>query len=184
MLALLLVIAGCDRAPAAPPAGQAAGSSSPTSVKPSRVPAAAAGGVCQLLDYAVVEQLLGLTFEVAAGGQQEATQTCVLQRTGTTVPDLALAVTPSNADATIFKSSVMPKGAAAVGGLGKAGYQAAVNPPPNSGRGPGVEIGWLAANKRILVLRATLAPDATPQSAQELGPKLVELAKKVDQTTT
>jgi hypothetical protein len=178
------MITGCSQAPASPPVFQTSAVPSATELKPARVPAAMAGGACQLLDYDTVEQMLGMTFEVAAGGQQDATHTCVLQQTGTSVPDLALAVTPSNADPTIFRSTVAPKGSAVINGLGRAGYQAGVAPPADSGRGAGVEVGWLSGNKRILVLRATLTPEATPETAQELGPKLVELAKKVDQIPT
>jgi hypothetical protein len=174
-------------APSSPGAGTGSGagpssSSDPASLKPSRWPAARAGGVCQSLDYGVVEQTLGLSFEVAAGGQQDATQTCVLQRAGVTVPDLTLAVTPTKVDPTIFRNTVMPKGASALTGLGKAAYQAPVAPAPQSGRGPGAEVGWLSGNNRILVLRCTLPVEAPAEIATGLPAKLVELAKKVDQT--
>lgn len=181
----LLGAAGCgttdERQPAATASGVA--SPAPTLLRPTRWPAAAAGGACQLLDYGAVEQTLGLTFEVAAGGQQDATYTCVLQRAAGSVPDLALAVTPSGADPAIFRSTVMPKGAAALNGLGKVGYRAAVAAVPKSNRGPGVEIGWLSGNNRIVVLRITLPLDAAPAAVNDAGGKLAELAKQVDQAS-
>lgn len=190
-VAVLGPAAGCDTAGTSPPAAGAgsgasaaatASSVAPTALAPTRRPAAEAGGVCQLLDYGVVEQTLGVSFEVAAGGQQDATYTCVLRRTGVSVPDVTLAVTPTTVDPTIFRNSVVPKGAAAVSGLGKVAYHAPLPAVPDAGRGPGIEVGWLAGNNRILVLRCTLSADATAQVVTELTGKLVELARKVDQT--
>lgn len=166
-------------------AGTGTGSSAlsdPAQLKPTRLPAATAGGACPLLDYGVVVQTLGLSFEVAAGGQQDATQTCVLRRTGVSLPDLTLAVTPSRADPTIFRNTVMPRGAAALTGLGKIAYQIRAAPAPQSGRGAAVEVGWLSGNNRILVLRCTLPVEAPAETADGLPVKLVELARKVDQT--
>lgn len=162
----------------APPSRPAPVGSGP---RPTRRPAAAAGGACQLLDYAVVEQLTGVPFDVAAGSQQDATYTCVLQRTGVTTPDLSLAVTPSSATPTVFRSAVAPKGAPILNGLGKIAYQVTVPPAAQAGRGPGIEVGWLSGNDRIMVLRYTFAPDATPVMVQDLSPKVVELARTVDQ---
>src|SRR5690242_20770124 len=45
-------------------------------------PAAAAGGACQLLDWAMIKSSLGLTFAVAAAAQQGDTYTCVTQGRG------------------------------------------------------------------------------------------------------
>lgn len=178
-ITVLLVLGGCGAHPAAgrgdvpaPP---------PTQLKPTRWPAALAGGACQLLDYQVVEETLGLTFDVAAGGRHEATHTCVLQKTGTTVPDLSLSVSPTTATPVVFRSAVAPKGAATVTGLGKAAYRAGVAPVPKSARGAGVEIGWLSGKNRILVLRCTLAPDAPPGAVAQITAKLVELAVRVEQ---
>jgi hypothetical protein len=181
---LLLLLAGCSANPAVPSgAGPSAASPSPTGLRPTRWPAAQAGGACQLLDYGVVEQIIGLTFEVAAGGRQDATYTCVLQRTGGTVPDLSLAVTPTTATPTIFRTALAPKGSTAVTGLGKVAYRAGVAPVPKAGRGSGIEIGWLSGNNRILVLRCTLAADATPETVAQLTTKLVELALAVDKVS-
>lgn len=175
-----LWLAGCAGEPATRDMGASPGPSVPA-LKPSRAPAADAGAACQLLDYTTVEQALGLSFEVAAGGQQDGTQTCVLQIAGASAPDLTLAVTSSNADPAVFRKTVVPKGAADLAGLGKAGYQLAVAAAPDAGRGPGVEIGWLSEAKRILVLRCTLPADAPQEEADALAGKLIELAKALDQ---
>lgn len=180
---LLLLASGCEANRQTPAEAQApsGATSTPAGPKPTRWPAAAAGGACQLLDYSVIEEILGTAFDVAAGGQQDATYTCVLQRTGTTVPDLSLAVTPTTATPTVFKNMLTPKGAAAVTGLGKVGYRMSV--VGKAPRGPGIEIGWLSGNNRIIVLRYTLPPDAAAGAADAFAPKLIELAKKVDQTS-
>ncbi len=151
--------------------------------KPTRWPAATAGGACQLLDYGTVEQAVGTSFDVAAGSQQDATYTCVLQNTGLTVPDLSLAVTPTSADPAVFRNTVMPKGAAVLTGLGKVAYRLNVPAVVKTGRGPGVEIGWLSGNNRILVLRYTMPGDAAAPAVEETATKLFELAKIVDQAS-
>lgn len=178
----LATTGGCDAVGTSRSAGGgAASSSTPTALAPTRRPAALAGGACQVLDYGVVEQALDVSFEVAATGQQDATATCVLRKAGASVPDLTLAVTPTTVDPTIFRNSVVPKGAAVLTGLGKVAYQAGIPAAPDSGRGPGVEVGWLSGNNRILVLRCTLPADASAQTATELPNRMVELARKVDQ---
>jgi hypothetical protein len=183
---LALLLAGCGGeagAPAAAGPAPSAASPTPTGIKPTRWPAALAGGACQLLDYAVVEGTIGIAFDVAAGGRQDATYTCVLQRTGVTVPDLSLAVSPTTATPTIFKSTVAPKGSAAVTGLGKAAYRAGLPAAPKQNRGAGVEVGWLSGNNRIIVLRYTLPVDATSEAIAQVNTKLVELAAAVDKVS-
>jgi hypothetical protein len=180
---LVLLLAGCgDEAgtPAAAGPAPSAATPTPTGLKPTRWPAAQAGGACQLLDYAVVEGIIGVAFDVAAGGRQDATYTCVLQRTGVTVPDLSLAVSPTTASPTIFKNTVAPKGSAAVTGLGKAAYRAGLPAAPKQNRGAGVEIGWLSGNNRIIILRYTMPTDAPPEATAQANAKLVELAAVVD----
>lgn len=175
-----LWLAGCAE-PAGSGTGESPAPAAPPTLKPSRVPAAAAGAACELLDYGTLEQTLGVSFEVAAGGQKDKTQTCVLQIAGAPAPDLTLAVTPSNADPGVFRKTVKPKGASELTGLGKAGYRLAVAAKPDAGRGPGVEIGWLSASKRILVLRCTLPVDTPQEEADALAGKLVDLAKQLEQ---
>lgn len=155
-------------------ANRAAPAPKPVSV----APAAAAGGACQLLDWDMIKASLGLTFAVAAAGQQGNTFTCVTQGPGTSLPDLMLAVTATTADASVYTSTIQPKGATAVPGVGKVAYSLLT--PAAADAGPGIEVGWLAGNSRIIDLRLRLAKKATPPDVQAALPKMVDLAKKVD----
>jgi hypothetical protein len=146
-----------------------------------RQPAALSGGACQLLDYDTVEAALGVRFAVAASATSGATFTCVLQPDGAGEPDLSLAVTATEADQSVFRTSVVPKGAAVIQDLGKVGYQLGV--PAGGGAGPGLEVGWLSGNQRLMVLRYRTAGDAAGTDVNALLPKLVELARKIDLTT-
>lgn len=143
-------------------------------------PAAAAGGACELLDYGVIEEVLGAGFDVAAASRHKETQTCVVQAEGAARPDLLLSVTPTTADAAIFADEVAPEGATTVKGLGKAAYR--VTRAAVRGSGPGVEVGWLTGDKakRLITLRFTFAAGQAKSKADALAPKLVNLAKMVD----
>ncbi len=165
---LLLALAGCANG-----RHSAAATAAPT-----RWPAGVAGGACQLLDFDVVAAAVGVSFDVAAAAQQGGTYTCVLQQQQSSFPDLTLAVTPTAADVSTFRGTVTPKGAATVSDLGRAGYSTTV--PASGGAGPAIEVGWLAGNARLLVLRYRLAPGADPAPLAALTPKVVELARKVD----
>jgi len=173
LVALALLGAGActDRSASA---NRAAAAPKPVSV----APAAAAGGACQLLDWDMIKSSLGLTFAVAAAGQQGTTYTCVTQGHGADLPDLMLAVTATTADASVYTSTIQPKGATAVPGVGKVAFSLLT--APSADAGPGVEIGWLAGNSRIIDLRLHLAVHATSADAQAAVPKMVDLAKKVD----
>ncbi|MBT8224812.1 MAG: hypothetical protein HKP61_14525, partial [Dactylosporangium sp.] len=139
---------------------------------------AEAGGACQLLDYPTIRDTLGLSFSVAAAAQQGETYTCLVQPSGASFPDLALSVTPSIADEKAFQTAAMPEGATKVEGLGKIGYSAPIEAAADAG--PGVQIGWLAGNGRLLVLRLRLVPGEAPGPAAERTAQLVELAKIID----
>jgi hypothetical protein len=154
----------------------------PKAVLPSmdRQPAATAGGACQLLDYDDIQTQLGVRFDIAASGNVDATYTCVLQPAATELPDLSLAVTATQVDTTTFKSSVAPKGGASVSELGKIAYSQSV--PAADGAGPALEVGWLSANQRLIVLRYTAADGTAGDDVQALLPKVVDLAKLVDLT--
>jgi len=65
--------------------------------------------------------------------------------------------------------------------LGKVGYRLPV--AAGGGAGPGLEIGWLSANQRLMVLRYRSADGAAGADLDALVPKLVDLAKKIDMTT-
>jgi hypothetical protein len=172
-VAALALAAGCDVLTDEPAPG--------SSDSPEPQVAAIAGGACQLLDFAVIEQALGVRFDVSAAAQQEATYTCVLQKTAGSLPDLLLIVTPTSADTPIFRNTLMPKDATLVTGLGKVAYHSVGN--AFSGRGPIVEVSWLSGNNRLMTLRYTTIGGTTPAEATALAAKLVELAKKVDQTS-
>jgi hypothetical protein len=171
----LLAAAGCANAEANP---QAAAVSAPA---PTRWPPGIAGGACYLLDYDVIEQIVGTSFDVAAASAANDTFTCVLQQKSASYPDLTLAVSPTDADPATFRSTVAPKGAVPVNELGKVGYSAPL--APNASAGPAVEIGWLSGNSRILLLRYRCPALASPDDVGALTPKLVTLAKKIDQAS-
>lgn len=169
-------MAGCLRAAADPaplPAPVA-----PAAPVATQWPAAAAGGACQLLDYASIEAAIKVRFDVAAASQQGKTSTCVVQHSDASRPDLTLAVTATSADAAVFRSTMVPDKAQKVSGLGKAAYRARI--AGNKKQGPGVEVGWLSASKRLLVLRFTFPPGAGGGEVDAISTGLVNLAKQVD----
>jgi hypothetical protein len=173
----LLAGAGCGG-----PAGAAgAARSDPPSAAASREPAASAGGACQLLDYDVVAAAIGTNFAIAAAGTSGATFTCVLQPSQGSLPDLSLAVTATEADPYVFRSSVVPRGATVIEDLGKVGYRLPV--AAAAGTGPGLEIGWLSANQRLMVVRYRTPAGSAGTGLDALVPKLVDLAKKIDMAT-
>lgn len=145
-------------------------------------PPAVAGGSCQLLDYDEIAKDLGLTFDVAAASQVEQTYTCVLEREGAPLPDLTFSIAlVSKLDIPTFKSKIIPSGAAVIGDLGKIGYSRTV--PAGNGAGPTIEIGWLAGNQRLIILKCRLAADAPAGDAPAMVPKLLVLARRIDLTS-
>ncbi len=179
VVAVLLLV------PLALASGCSTGSAKPTPtpvVTYGPVPPDVAGGSCQLLDYATVTADLGLTFDVAAASQNQQTYTCVLEREGAPLPDLLLSITlVADLDIPTFKAKVIPSGATAIGDLGKIGYSRTA--PATADVGPSVEVGWLAGNGRLIVLRCRLATSGTADDAAALVPKLVTLARKIDLTS-
>lgn len=143
----------------------------------SPVPASAAGGACELLDYVTIEEIIGVRFDVAAASQHQKTRTCVLQPEEASRPDLSLSLTDTKTDTSVFQELV-PSGAKTVKGLGKAAYRHVV--APGKGHGGAVEVGWLTGKGRVLCLRYTLAAGAEKTEAEELAPKLVELAERIE----
>ncbi len=177
-LALVTVLAaGCSGNANADSGGQP----HPTGTRAPQ-PAALSGGACQLLDYDVVEAAIGVRFAIAASATSAATFTCVLQPDGADVPDLSLAVTATEADISVFRTTVVPKGGTTIEDLGKLGYRVGV--PASATAGPGVEVGWLSANQRLMVLRYRSATGTAQGDLDALAPKLVDLAKKIDLTTS
>ena len=171
---LLLLLAGC---------GAEASADTPPSSAPvvPEIPAAAAGGVCQLLDYVLIERTIGVKFDVAAAQKVDKTYTCAVQSMGAPRPDLVLSVTVTQADAEVFKEELIPEGGAAVTGLGKAAYRQVRGAGGTAG--PGVEVGWLTADARLVVLRFTFQAGQPKSAADALAPKLVALAKDINQTS-
>jgi hypothetical protein len=171
-------VTGCTAAAAEPPEPPAAAPPAAAPPAAAELPASAAGGACQLLDYAAIEASIKVRFDVAAASQQGRTFSCVVQRGGASRPDLMLAVTATTADPATFRSTMAPEEAQPVAGLGAAAYRAAL--AGGGSQGPGVEVGWLSADKRLLTLRFTFAPGAGAAAVNGVTPQLVDLAKKID----
>jgi hypothetical protein len=172
----LLALAGCaDQAAATPPAVP------PTPRLTNWPAAAAAGGACRLLDYPIIEQVTGARFDVSAATVSKKTYTCVVQAQTASRPDLALSVTATTADASIFADEMVPKGAKRVKGLGKVAYQLTL--APGKGYGAGVEVGWLSGDGRLICLRYTFAAGHDKAAAGAFAPKLIALAKKIDKSS-
>ena len=148
---------------------------------PGRQPAEYAGGACQLMNFDLVNGALGAGFDIAGAGNVDDTYTCVLQRLNAPLPDLTLAVTPTLADTSVFHDKVVPRGATVLSDLGKLGYSRSL--PASGGAGPGAEVGWLSGNQRLMVLRYRSATGTAAGDANAILPKLVTLAKKVDQAS-
>ncbi|MFY1669320.1 hypothetical protein ACN27G_05095 [Plantactinospora sp. WMMB334] len=170
LIASVLLLAGCAGEPAPEPVGPA-----PKVVRP---PAASAGGACQLLEYPAIEEAIDTRFEVAAASRHGKTDTCVLRGEAEARPELALSVTPTTADASIFADEMVPGAGKSVKGLGKAAYRATA--APTGSVGSSVEIGWLTGDSRLVSLRFTFPAGEDEARADTLAPKLVNLAKKID----
>jgi hypothetical protein len=166
----LLTLSGCGEA-----AATARPAPAPVVVD---LPAASAGGACALLDYAVIERATGARFDVSAASRHRQTYSCVLRTEEADHPDLALSVTETSADASVFKADVVPSGGQTVTGLGKAAYRQTVSPGKNVGAA--VEVGWLSADGRLVSLRYTFAAGQDRAVADAFATKLIALAKKID----
>ena len=73
-----------------------------------------------------------------------------------------------------------PSGATPVNGIGVVSYQLRL--PPVDGSGPGMEIGWLSAAHRIIVLRFVFAAGATDAEVTAFLTKLIAFANLTDAT--
>ncbi|MEQ4303182.1 hypothetical protein ABNF97_17635 [Plantactinospora sp. B6F1] len=166
----LLLLTGC--------AEEAAPQSVGPAPKVVRLPASAAGGACQLVEYAAIEQAIGTRFEVAAASRHGKTDTCVLRGEAEARPELALSVTPTTADGSIFADEVVPSGGKTVKGLGKAAYRATT--APSKTVGSAIEVGWLSGKGRLVSLRFTFAAGEDRDKADALAPKMINLAKMLE----
>jgi len=164
----LLVLTGCGSEAVA----------LPEPVVVTDVPAATAGGVCELLDMPTIAKVTGTRFIISATSKHRKTRTCVMQTGTASRPDLALSVTPTSADAQIFADEMRPQGAKTVKGLGKSAYWRTL--AAGKGYGAGVEVGWLSRSKRLMCLRYQFAKGQDTEAAEALAPKLVALAKSVE----
>ena len=163
-IALVAFVSGCTKGAAANPSWGAAGY----------------GRLCPLLDFDLVEHALGVRFDIAAGGQKDETLTCAVTQAGHDYPFLTVAAANTTADTLIFEAIVVPSGATGLQGVGVIAYQLLL--PPVSGSGPGVEIGWLSASHKLLVLRFVFAPSATDADVSAFVPKLAAFATATDAT--
>ena len=68
------------------------------------VPAYDSGGACQLLDYGMIYQALGLNFSIAASSRAGG-HLHLLVLVGVAFPDLSLSVTSTKADDKVFKDA-------------------------------------------------------------------------------
>ena len=166
LASVALLLAGCDKEAAADPGAN------------DEWPAGAAGSVCQLLEYDAVAERIGVTFDTAGGGRKDGTTTCALTRQGHEYPYLTLAITPSEADEVIFIATMEPSHAKRLKGLGRIAYRLDV--AASGDTGPVVEIGWLSARPRLMILRYAFEPDTAARDVAALFPKLMELARQVD----
>ncbi|GGM26771.1 hypothetical protein [Micromonospora yangpuensis] len=174
--AAVLLVSGCaakdDAEPVAvPPVGQVT----------IPVEAAAAGGACRLLDFAVIEEHTGIRFEVAAASERTDTQTCVVRTGQESLPELTLSVSETAVDKETFTADVVPSRAEKVTDLGEQAYRRTL--AASGDDGAAAEVGWLAGKGRLAVLRCTLPPE-TDRAADELATGLADLARTVDLTPT
>ena len=167
----VLLTAGCAKE-ATPVAVPAAG---PKAVE---VSAASSGGACRLLDFAVIAEHTGGTFDVAAATERGDTHTCVVRAAGAVLPELTLSVTETSIDAATFALDVQPGGAAKITKLGKAAYRRTL--PKTAKSGPAAEVGWLATEGRLATLRWTAPAGTAKAEADKTAGKLVTLAKVID----
>lgn len=172
---------GTSTTTASPPTPAVGPSGSLTPSPPPPSPAALAGGACLLLDYATVAKEIGTTFDVAAAADSSGTYTCALQRSVAALPTLTLTITATDLTPLDFTTNVNPAGSKPLTGLGKIGYSIVLD--STSSAGPGVEVGWLSGNDRLILLRYVFPKGSASTAATAFVPKLVALAKLVDQTT-
>ncbi|WBC14688.1 hypothetical protein O7600_26930 [Micromonospora sp. WMMA1998] len=159
-------------------ADEAAEVAVPADRPPVEVAAASSGGACRLLDFAVIAEHIGATFDVAAATERGDTHTCVLRAQAAVLPELTLSVTETSIDTSTFTLDVQPRGAAKVTKLGKIAYRRTL--PKSAKAGPVAEVGWLADEGRLASLRwATPKGTATAEVEKTTG-KLVALAKVLD----
>ncbi|WP_430783809.1 hypothetical protein [Actinoplanes sp. G11-F43] len=145
------------------------------------VPAASAGGACILWDYDLIEQMLGIRFEVAASDQVDDTSSCVVQKLDKPWPDLSLSVVETTAaNAEVFLDDRMPAKATKLKGLGRAAYR--YYGKPAGEHGISSEIGWLSEAKQLQTIRLTFPKGTTGAQAKTMDAGMLDLAKALSTT--
>ncbi|WP_431942012.1 hypothetical protein [Micromonospora marina] len=167
----VLLAAGCaDEGPT--------GAGPPAPPPPVPVAAASSGGACRLLDFGVIAEHTGGTFDVAAATERGDTRTCLVRSAGAVLPELTLSVTETSIDAATFTLDVQPSGAAKISKLGKAAYRRTL--PKTAKSGPAAEVGWLDTEGQLATLRWTAPRGTAKAEADKTAGKLVALAKVID----
>jgi hypothetical protein len=182
----VVALAACTPAAAGRPASIPSGATPSVAPTPSGhlgppPPAAYAGGACLLLDYKEIKATLGVDFNVSAAADTSGTYSCVVQNSDAELPDLVLSITATDLSAAEFTKDVQPAKAKAVPKLGLVGYEIPV--AAASGAGPGVEVGWLSGNNRLMVLRYICPPGTPAADVTALLAKMADLAHQVDSTS-
>lgn len=145
------------------------------------------GRACQAVELDTVEAVLGVRFDISAPATLEDTYSCALTQVDAPLPDLTFTVSATTADEVIFTAVLTPSLATAVPELGRVAYQVTLPPgtaADGTSTGPAVEIGWLSAVPRLMVLRYTWPPTATDAEVAELAPRLLELAQGIERAAT
>ncbi len=172
---LAIMLTGCERGAVANPA--------------QTWPASTAGRVCEFIEYGPVADVIGVRFDTAGGARANDTLSCVLTQAGHDFPELSLALTPTSTDEVLFRVLFAPPKSAAVASLGRAAYRAAIAPatPVNTGpagtvtqAGPGIEIGWLSASSRLILLRYVAPAEVSSVGVATLIPMLIVLAQRIE----
>jgi hypothetical protein len=182
--ALLLSISGLAGCKISTAAGSSPSPRPSISLAPSVGPppeAAMAGGACLLLAYSTINTDLGTSFDTAGSADKGGTYTCVVQAGANKRPNLTMSITATSLTTTDFTANVVPPSTKPVAQLGKIGYIKHVLAAGSTG--PAVEVGWLSGNERLIIMRYSMANDATDADAVAVEAAMIKLAKTVDVTT-
>ncbi|ADD44193.1 hypothetical protein Snas_4549 [Stackebrandtia nassauensis DSM 44728] len=150
--------------------GKDSGSASPTGE------AAEAGGICEYLDFASLKKATGQAFTIAEAGGSEVVNSCVIQTTEGSFPDVTLTKAKTATDAKTYEKEIPPKDHDEVKDLGKAAYSAVRKPVEKSG--PVVEIGWLTKG-HMYSLRYTTVSNTASAEADAAVDALVDVARDI-----
>lgn len=142
--------------------------------------AAEAGGICEYLDFEVINKATGQPFGVAESGGSEEVPSCVLQTTAGSFPDITFTRANTATDSKTYREEIPPKGAEKIEDFGKAGYSAVRDKV--KGGGPVIEIGWLT-DGHMYSFRYTTAADTSKDDAEAVVDDLIAVVKDVGEAT-